>query len=419
MSLPCRTRRSRNCIRALYFAWLFAAGLLTPTDEIIAQYGAASTSQAGNAATAGTGGGSHVPLEITSGVDFGYDDHVLGSNATTSSAGQDSFFTRENIVLTYDRPAEATEVSLIAVGRFTQFLDAGTDDKDGNVTAAFTHRFSTRLSFRADLHAAYQTEPNFQSNIGPENVRAPHFDTHDIFSLAYNWLPRLSSVTSYTFERIKYEQSTPTIGLAQDRSQHTFAEGLHFSLTRRTNLILEYRYLIVDYDTAPRDSTTHFALAGFDHHLTEHLLFNVLGGESFRSFKGDGDSVDPYAEVKINYQGGNHSLSWRTTYGVEEATESFAMGSTTFRTGVNATYDLTSRTTARAGVFYHHSDNQGSSGTTSGGAQDALQLTLGLKYTINKHFAAHVDYEYTEQSASAGVSGYSRNRVFAGMTYTY
>jgi hypothetical protein len=253
-------------------------------------------------------------------------------------------------------------------------------------------------------------------------VRAPHFDTNDIFSLTYHWLPRVSTVTSYTFQRIKYEQSTTTtaaVGIAQDRFQDTLAERLQFSLTRRTNLVGEYRFLIVDYDTAPRDSTIHFALAGFDHRLTEHLQINVLGGESFRSFKDDGDTIDPYLQAKVAYQGSDHSLTWITTYGVEQPSESLALGTTTIRSGLNVTYDLTSRIHSKAGLYYHHSENQGPSGTSSAGSQDALQFTLGLKYTINKHFALHVDYEYTAQSSSGATAGYSRNRYFGGLTYTY
>ena len=198
------------------------------------------------------GGGSYVPLEITSGVDFGYDDHVIGSNPAANSNSQSSFSAKENLVLTYDRPGEQTEVRLLAVGRFTQFFDVGTDDKDVSLTVAFTHNFTTRLSFRADIYGAYQTEPDFQSNIGPTNVRAPHFDTNDIFSLTYHWLPRLSSVTSYTFQRIKYESSslsTSAVGIGQDRFQNTLAESLQFSLTRRTSLTGEYRFEVIDYDT--------------------------------------------------------------------------------------------------------------------------------------------------------------------------
>ena len=117
-------------------------------------------------------------------MDLGYDDKVIGSNAAANSSSQGSSFAKENLVLTYDRPGEQTEVHLLAVGRFTQYFDVSTDDKDLNLTASLTHNFTTRLSFYASVYGAYQTEPNFQSNIGPTNVRAPHFATTDIFSLA-------------------------------------------------------------------------------------------------------------------------------------------------------------------------------------------------------------------------------------------
>ena len=416
MILPCRIHRIRSHIDSLPLALLFAASLLSSISE-----------------AAGAGGGGYVPLEITSGVDLGFDDNVIGSNAAANSSGQSSFFAKENLVLTYDRPGEQTEVSLLAVGRFTQYFDVSTDDKDLNLTASLTHNFTTRLSFYASIYGAYQTEPNFQSNIGPTNVRAPHFDTTDLFSLTYHWVPRLSSVTSDTFERVKYESSslsTSAVAGAQDRFQNTLAESLQFSLTRRTSLIGEYRFEVIDYDTAPRDATIHFALAGVDHHLTEHLSINLLGGPSFRFFKNDGNSINPYAQLNVNYQGSNHSLSWITTYGVEQPSQTLAAGATTLRSGLNLAYDLTSRINLKAGVYYDHEENQaGTTGTvvtTSTGSQpqDSLQFTLGLKYTINKHFALHADYEYTNQNSSGGTSsggtsGYSRNRYFAGVTYTY
>lgn len=387
------------------------------------QYGAGSSTSEG----AGAGGAGHVPLEITSGVDFGYDDHVIGSNPAANSNSPSSFFAKENLVLAYDRPGEQTEVRLVAVGRFTQFFDVGTDDKDVSVTAAFTHNFTTRLSFRADIYAAYQTEPDFQSNIGPTNVRAPHFDTNDIFSLTYHWLPRLSSVTSYTFQRIKYESSsvsTSAVAVGQDRLLNTLAESLQFSLTRRTILTGSYRFEVVNYDTAAsRDATIHFVLAGVDHHLTENLSINLLAGPSFRFFKNDGSTINPYAELKVDYHGGNHSLAWFTTYGVEQPSQTLAAGATTLRTGLNLEYDLTSRIKATAAVYYHNEENQvGTAGTvvtTSSGSQDSLHLALSLKYTINKHFAVHADYDYTNEIGSGGTSGFSRNHYFAGVTYKY
>ena len=131
-----------------------------------------------------------------------------------------------------------------------------------------------------------------------------------IFSLSYHWLPRLSSITSFTFERVRLfaddraddsddDDSEP----AQDRFQYTLAEGLQFSLTRRTNLVLQYRYLIVDYDSAPRDSTTHFALVGFDHHLTEDLRLTCWGVPHFALSKMTAARLIRTAQVRVNYRG--------------------------------------------------------------------------------------------------------------------
>jgi opacity protein-like surface antigen len=381
---------------------MFAAFLLAPRNEAIGQ-------------------GATVPLDITAGVDIGYDDHVIGSSATTSSSGQTSFFARENVVLSYDRPKERQELRLVAVGRFDQFLDVGTDDKDGNVTLSLTHNFSTRLSFRADVYAAYQTEPNFQSNVGPENVRAPHFDSRDIFSLTYHWLPRFNTVTSYTFNRVLYAQSS-SVATSSNRTEQTLDEQFRFSLTSRTNLIGEYRFETLNYDTLPNNnSIIHTALAGVDHHLTEHLSFHVSSGESFLSLENDGDTVSPYFEGTLDYTGSNHSLTWKTSYGFEAPTAANVSTRKTWRTGLNLMYHLSSRVHSTAAVYYHHDENGGttSAGTSSAGTQTSLELSLGLRYTINKRFSLNVDYEHTMQSSQGSTSGYSRNRYSAGLSYTY
>jgi Putative beta-barrel porin 2 len=414
MILQCRIHRSRDRVGPLPFALVFAFSLFAPLTEIMGQYAAGSTSEEAGPVFLPT-----VPLQITAGVDIGYDDNVRTSGAGGAggaSAGE-SLFARENLVLSYNRHTDRSEVNLLAVGRFSQFLDLGTDDKDGNVTLSLAHNVSTRLSIIADVYVAYQTEPDFGANVGLENVRADHFYTSDIFAVTYRWLPRLATVTSYTFQRVKYAETTSDTA-SQDRLVNTVAEELQFSLTRRTNLIGQYRFEMVDYDTAPRDSTTHFALVGIGHNLTEHLAVSVLGGESFRSFKDEGDTINPYVEGKIGYQSSNHSLNWTTSYRVEEPSAQQALVRTTIRTGLNLMYDLTSRIESKAIVYYHHDENEGAT-LRSIGSQDALHLTLGLKYTINKHFVLHVDYEHTVVSSLGTQAGYSRNRYFGGLTYTY
>ena len=410
MILPCRIHRAGNRKRvdSPSLALLFAVLLALQPEHTRGQDAAGSTFEG-----AGLGWLPAVPVQITAGVDTGYDDNV-----TLSSNGKSSWFTRENVVLTYSRPGERTAFSLIGIGRFTQNFDVtGQNEKSGNVTMTLAHNFSTRLSFYASIYAAYQNEPNFQSNVGPENVRSNFFDTRDVFSLTYFWSSRLSSITSFTFDRIKYDQSS--IGDFQNRIDSTLSQQLVFNLTSRTQVVGEYRYEKITYDTAPLNSTTHFLLGGVNHNFTENLIVHVRAGESFQSLENSGDSALPYFEGSVDYTRSNHSLNWVTSYGFESPTTAGTTTTKTLRTGLNLTYRLTSRLSSVSGFYYHHDENQGGTGTGSPGTQDAWDLNLGLRYTLNKHFTLNLDYNHTTQDSTGGISGYSRNRYYAGVTYTY
>jgi len=415
MILPCRILRARIRVGSLPFALLFAASFLASQSGRTWAQGTGSTFE-----RVGVGWLPGIPIQITAGGDAGYDDNV-----TLQPSGEGSIFTRENVVLTYDRPGERTQLFVVGVGRFSQYFDvSGQNETAGNVTLSLTHNFSSRLSFYASVYGTYQNQPNFQSNVGPENVVSPFFDTVDIFALTYHWSSRLSLVTSYTFERVQYfsssngnSQNGVQNTLSQNRIQNTFSETFQFSLTSRTVLVGEYRFEAVDYDTAPTNSTTNSVLAGVNHNLTEHLMVHVRGGESFRSLENEGNMASPYFEGSLGYVSSNHSLNWTSSYGYEAPTATGATTTKTWRTGLNLTYDLTSRLSSTTGVYYHHDENTG--GTDSTGTQDTFDLTLGLRYTINKRFTLHADYNHTTLGSLGTTPGYSRNRYSAGLSYTY
>ncbi len=403
MVLPCRIHpaRNRNRVDSLPLALVLVTCLFASVREAISQDALAAASEA-----AGISWLPAIPIQITAGVDMGYDD-----NATLTPSGEGSLFVGENVVLTYSRPTERTQFSVLGIGRFDQYFNVSRNDVNGNVTMSLTHNFSTRLSFYASVFAAYQTEPNFRSNVGPENVVSDHFYTTDIFSLTYHWFPRFSLITSYTFNRVQYAQAS--IGNSQNRVDNTLGEKFQFSLTRRTNLIGEYRFETINYDTAPIDSTTHLILAGIDHNLTEHLILHARAGESFRSLQNDGSMASPYFASVVDYVSSNHSLKWTSSYGFESPTAAGVTTTKTLRTGLGLTYGLTSRLSSTTGVYYHHDENEGA------GTQDSFDLTGGLRYTINKHFTLHLDYYHTTLGSSGSTPGYSENRYYAGLSYTY
>jgi putative beta-barrel porin BBP2 len=404
--LPCRIHQPRSHLGSFPLALLFAAFFLVlQPGRIWSQNAVGSTFE-----QAGLGWLPAIPIQITADLGVGYDDNV-----TLTPSGEGSLFVGENVVLTYPRPGERTQFYLLGIGRFDQYFNVSRNDVDANVTMLLTHNFSTRLSFYASVFAAYQTEPNFRSNVGPENVVSDHFYTSDIFSLTYHWSTRFSMITSYTFNRVQYTSSS--VGNSQNRVQNTLGEEFQFSLTSRTVLVGEYRFEMINYDTAPTNSTTHYILAGFGHHLTEHLVFHVRGGEEFRSLENDGDMASPYFESSLGYVSSNHSLNWTTSYEFESSTAAGVTTTKTWRTGLTLTYGLTSRLSSTTGVFYHHDENTGGTGST--GSQDSFDLTAGLRYTINKHFTLHLNYNHTTLGSSGSTPGYSRNLYFAGLTYTF
>jgi predicted porin len=405
MVLPCRIHWARDRVDRLPVTCLVIAFLMAVQSGPISAQATVPTLD-----RTGVIWLPAIPMQITAGVDAGYDD-----NPTLTPNSQGSRFTRESIVLTYDRPGKRTQLYLVGVGRFRQYLDVtGQDETSGNITFGLAHNFSSRLSCYVSLYGAYQNEPNFRSDIGPENVRAAFFETDDILSVSYHWLPRLALVTTYTLRRVKYDNQS--IGSFQDRVEQTIGERLQFSLTSRTNLSADYRFEGINYDTAATDSTTHYLLAGIDHHLTEHLVVRLNGGESFRSLENAGTVACPYFESSVDYIASNHSVGWLTSYSLEAPNQQDVSIRKTWRTGLNLTYSLTSRLLSMAAVYYHHDQNQGG---ISSGPQDALDMTLGLRYVIKKGFILQVDYSHSSETALGSMPAYSRNSYSAGLSYTY
>src|SRR4030095_8019993 len=107
MILPCRIHQSPKRFDSLTLTLLLAASFITPL-QAIGQETSASLFEG-----EGIGWLPAIPIRITAGLDMGYDD-----NATLTPNGEGSSFIGENVTLTYDRPAEPTQVYFLGIGRF-------------------------------------------------------------------------------------------------------------------------------------------------------------------------------------------------------------------------------------------------------------------------------------------------------------
>ncbi len=358
---------------------------------------------------------SLLPVLVSFGFHTGYD-----SNSRTTGGGGGSFFTSQELTLSYDRVRGPTKIELLArveaVERFSRKSDI-----NAFLDLAVTHEISPRLSLSGSIDSAYRAEPDFSTDVGLNQRAGNYFNTTDTISATYLWSDRFSTVTSYSFRLVRYENSF--VASFADRDEHTFAEEFRFELGRQTVVVADYRFLAVDYVTSPRDSTTHFLLAGIEEAFTPRLKAQVRAGVSFRSFADGEDTVNPDFEGSVDYELARYStLSWSVRYRVEEPAVAEALSRTTFRTGLQLRYGFTSKLSSAIGLFYHHDENKPGAATATpvpSFSTNAYDLSLSLRYQLTRHLDLDMSYQYTEVSSGGGGGDYSRNRYSIGGSFTF
>ncbi|MBA2434420.1 MAG: outer membrane beta-barrel protein [Chthoniobacterales bacterium] len=355
------------------------------------------------------------PVLISLGARLGYD-----SNSRTTGNTQGSAFSSQEITLSYDRLRGATQIGLLAgagvVERFTQKTDV-----NAFLNLSVSHRVSQRLSLSANVDTAYRVEPDFSTDVGPNQRAGNYFRTADSLAASYQWNRRFSTVTSASFRLIRYEDNF--VAAFTDRNEYTLGEEFRFDFSRQTVLVANYRFLIVDYLSFPRDSLTHVALFGVEETFGPRLTAQARAGASFRSFDQGENRMDPHFEGSLTYAVARRSmLSWTTRYSVEEPAVREAQSRTTFRTGLQLTYGFTAKLSSALSLFYHHDNNTTTSaGVTSGPATttDAIDVGLFTRYQISRHVDLSASIQHSEVSSSSASSDYSRNSFSLGMNFTF
>ena len=292
------------------------------------------------------------PFLISFGVHGGYD-----SNARTTPNPVGSWFTHQELTLSYDRSRESTKLAILARGGAVERFSANTD-ANGSLDLSLVHQVSERLTLSATINAAYQAEPTFATDLGLSRRAGNYFSTADLFAVAYQWTPRFSTVTSYSFDLIRYENAVAAA--TTDRQDYTLGEEFRFAASRHTVLVANYRFLVVDYVTLPQDSITNFFLAGVEQTFSSRLQAQLRGGVSFRSIEGGQEQANPDFEGSLNYAlGAQSSIAWTGRYGVEAQSTGLQNGNApTFRTGLQFHYAITPRISSTLGFNYHENQNQ-------------------------------------------------------------
>jgi hypothetical protein len=431
---------------AACFCWLHAPLISAAEEEVVTTSSSSGEQSAGpaepaagatGAPSAGSGGSttgetpaatgpsgagvfSPTPLHIYATISEGYDDNVN----TTSINKQSSAFTSGNVLLDYSFGDPRLQLVLDAgAGGTYYYQHLSSQDYDINLKGALgiTYKASPRLTLGSTILAIYSTEPSFQYAGGLNSRQGNYLYTSDKAFIAYAWARRFSTKTSYSFEAYNYDNNT--VGAFSNRVSNVFGNEFRFQLAPTTNLVAEYRYGIVSYENSTLDSTTHFALGGIDHVFNPRLSATLRAGAEFRSYDNDGARNGPYVESNVTYALGRRtSVAWITHYGIEEPDLPNAQGRTTFRTGLQTKFNMTSRIGAGLDLYYVHDDyhlfNMGQV-VNSGFSEDSFDTDVSLRYGITRLLGVQAGYHFTNVTSDAALREYSRNRFSAGVNLTF
>jgi hypothetical protein len=381
---------------------------------------ASSGAATGDGGPSGVGVFSPTPLQIYASVAGGYDDNV----ATSPINKQSSAFTSANVILDYTFGDPRLQLILNAgAGGTYYFQHLSSQDYDIDLKAALgiTYKATPRFTFGATILADYLTEPSFQYAGGLDTRNGNYLYTTDKIFMNYLWSRRFSTRTSYTFEAYNYDNNV--VGTFSNRITDTFGNEFRFQLAPTSALVAEYRYGIVSYENSFLDSTTHFALGGIDHTFNPRLSASFRGGAEFRSYDNAGDRTGPYFEGSATYALGRRTaVTWNSRYGIEEPGLPNSQSRTTFRTGLQTKFDLTSRTSFAVDIYYVHDDYnvfQTGQVVNSAFSDNTFDVGPSFRYGITHLLGVQVGYHYTNLSSDAAMRGYSRNRFSAGVNLTF
>jgi hypothetical protein len=397
-----------------------SAGLSTttttaPPEAVTSSGTAIPTAERG---PSGTGVFAPTPVKIYATVSGGYDDNV----SNTPANKQSSTYSNANLILDYTFGDPRLQMVLNGGAGFTYYFSHISNqnyDIDLKGALAITYKSSPRLTLGGSILVSYLTEPSFQYAGGLNSRNGNYLYTTDRAFLEYAWSRRFVTRTSYTFEAFNYDRSS--VGAFSNRISNTFGNEFRLQMVPTTSLVVEYRYGITSYENSFLNSETHYALGGIDHTFNPRLSATFRGGAQFRSYDNAGDRTGPYFESNVNYALGRRtSVSWINRYGIEEPDTPNSQSRTTFRTGLQTKFSLTSRVETGLDLFYVHDDYHALAPGTGGAfSEDTFDTGFSVRYAITNLIGAQAGYHYTDVSSGSAAREYSRNRVSAGVNVTF
>ena len=184
------------------------------------------------------------------------------------------------------------------------------------------------------------------------------------------------------------------------------------------------------YYSNARDYDAHYGYVGLTEQLTPNLSCSLRGGaslvDSFNDPVSPNTSVAPYADVSVTYtyrpgsylQGGYTQNINSTDVAAPNAVTHHLteyQETSTFYMDIN--HQFNSKLSGTLLGQYSYSTYK--DGAYGGNGDDDFSASVSLNYQVNRHLSAEAGYNFDDLLSTINNRGYTRNRVYLGLSANY
>jgi len=292
------------------------------------------------------------------------------------------------------------------------------------LTARLAHTFTPLMEL--DLSDTYQISKNPESLLPgglPNVVNTDQSYRRNQFDGRY--AAGLTKRTGLTFKvrSTRYDYENTDLGLSLNHDEYLAGLSLSHAVLPELQTILEYRHLIINYDTAgdTKDKRSDFLLVGADRAMNAQLALTGRLGMEHRQRSGGNNDTLPYAELGLKFDYGQGSyVSAGYGYSVEETSNIDVYSDMSVnRFFVNLQQTLTARFLVTGAVIWEPSRLHIRPGGGSDKNETNAQLGVALIYRPSKVWSISATFDYDRIDSDDASRQLKRARTGLNAKYVF
>ena len=304
-------------------------------------------------------------------------------------------------------------------------LNASSNSPYGSIA---THKVAAGLTFignRLSLNVSDQFEKSYQEREAGQIMRPDARDRYDAnrFSAgaAYDTGNRFILSIDYVNFITNYRSQTEE---DLDRHDYGFTPAVRYRLNPKINLLAEYTYYAVSYDSGSTlNSREQYLLGGLEWRLTEKSFGRFMAGYEVKDFKHGSNYKGFSFELQTE-----HRLTPKTQLSLSayRKTNETRVSGTVFDITIGArltlSHMITSKITAAVKLAYLNDRYKGTSLSSLSKTvvtDDLYQAGIEVQYAFRRWLRARAEYLFTQKNSSEPDYEYRSNTLLLGLTGSF